>query len=546
MFSTIKAKFIINLAVASTSLLLTVIVAYMIAISSIRTIMEHDMDAVALALKESLEFIAKIDPKGYNDEALKERLHKLKVGKTGYVYLVNSKGDLLIHPKKEGKNILDTDYVSHIVQHKEGGTYEYVSKTTGQEKIAAFEYIPAWDAWIVPGANKADYFYQIEQHFILYFSLLLAVVISILTLLNYVTGKRVITNAKMLENVTYELSEGDGDLRKRLTASTHKDELSAIAQSINTFIAKMEQTVVDVKSSSYYQTSLANALTALTAELRAKTQQSDDISKNTMQNLNHVRTFLDENVQGIKELLEVNSENYRVIDATSLKLDHIVSKISETQESSEALNDDFSALIADMENLKSITSTIRDISEQTNLLALNAAIEAARAGEHGRGFAVVAEEVRALSERTHKAITEIDATISTIIQSTSSATEQIEANSSVVDVLVNDGEVIKSDFISMADSVQVSVDIGRKSEENIVQMQKDIVAIIEEVQYMAALSFENGDFIGEVDDIAASIHATDESIDEYLAFFKTKALENLKAYEKRKEQSVDVDDDIFF
>ncbi|CAI6150302.1 MAG: Putative methyl-accepting chemotaxis protein YoaH [uncultured Sulfurimonas sp.] len=56
---------------------------------------------------------------------------------------------------------------------------------------------------------------------------------------------------------------------------------------------------------------------------------------------------------------------------------------------------------------------IRDISEQTNLLALNAAIEAARAGEHGRGFVVV--EVRKLSERTNKAINEIDSSISILI-----------------------------------------------------------------------------------------------------------------------------------
>lgn len=58
---------------------------------------------------------------------------------------------------------------------------------------------------------------------------------------------------------------------------------------------------------------------------------------------------------------------------------------------------------------------IGSIARTVRLISLNARVEAARAGEAGHAFAVIASEIRALSERTETASTELEASIDAIL-----------------------------------------------------------------------------------------------------------------------------------
>lgn len=533
MFKTVKSKFILNLFMALFVLGITIVIAYRLAINSIHTIMVKDIETVAVSLEQTLNYVSEINPNAYKNEQFKDAIKKIKIGKTGYVFLMHSSGNLFIHKSHEGKSLSDTEYGKYILSHKEGGIHEYFSKTSGQMKIASFRYIPKWDAWIVPGVNKEDYFVDLNKQFLLYFSLIFLSSALLLGFINMTTGKNILNRIFQIKDVAVDLSKGDGDLKKRLPAGKTEDEFYFLSLDMNNFIEKIESMIIQIKQNSSYQTSLVSALAKLTGTLREKTIETDNTAKRTMNNLNTIRTVLNQNVDESKQILDISLKSSDALKNTTGAIENIVSKISETAQSTQELNSEFKQIIGDIQSLKSITSTIRDISDKTNLLALNAAIEAARAGEHGRGFAVVAEEVRGLSEQTNKAIAQIESSISILVQSMNMATTKIDDNGEIVSDLTKEGDHVQGSFHAINAIINESVDISKISQKSMAVMQDKIISIIEEIQFMSALAFENGNFINEVDDIAESITSTEKEIDTQLGFFKTAQYDSSRKYIKK-------------
>jgi methyl-accepting chemotaxis protein len=128
----------------------------------------------------------------------------------------------------------------------------------------------------------------------------------------------------------------------------------------------------------------------------------------------------------------------------------------------------------------------------------------------------------------------------------SSATQKIEDNSTIVNDLVDEGEEVKENFTLIDNAINQNVRISKGSLASIVEMNQDIVSIIEQIQYMSALSFENGGFINEVDDIALEIKQTDSEIDKRLKFFRLSKEPKIKVYESKRIQTDEVDEDMFF
>ncbi len=181
------------------------------------------------------------------------------------------------------------------------------------------------------------------------------------------------------------LRDGDGDLTFRLP-QMGGDEIGKMAESINGFVARMQEVMSKVKSS-------VSALSTAAAEVNASAQSLSQGSTEQAASVEQTSASLEEMNSSIKR----SAENAVTTDSLAAKA------AAQADDSGRAMAETVTA----MRDIAERISVVEDIAYKTNLLALNAAIEAARAGQHGKGFAVVADEVRKLAERSQVSAQEI-------------------------------------------------------------------------------------------------------------------------------------------
>jgi methyl-accepting chemotaxis protein len=96
---------------------------------------------------------------------IREYLRSRKILKTGYFYILNSEGKFILHPSKEGENVLHTNdadgkpIFENIISQKTGILrYRWLNTETHQvqSKLAIFRYFPEMDWYVSASLNVEE------------------------------------------------------------------------------------------------------------------------------------------------------------------------------------------------------------------------------------------------------------------------------------------------------------------------------------------------------------------------------------------------------
>jgi methyl-accepting chemotaxis protein len=471
------------------------------------------------------------------------------LGSTGYSFMTNLQGVIVSHrdvdlvknqfnPLQEADNPLYhslAEMLQEALGEKSGSAvYTY------QGRRIVVGYAPVPDRpWIIFVAMERDELMARTHRLIWQASLIAVALVLISMFIAALIGRSISTPVSHLAYALQDISEGEGDLTRRLDLQS-RDEIGDLARYFNITFDKIknlvsliharaaslneigEQLSVNMTETASTINQIAVSIWNINGEVRGQTASigtaNEEMSRITSgidrlneqveqqtgavnQSSGEIEELLT-SIQGVRDTLTENARNVQTLAEASGIGRGGLQEVAE----------DIREIARESEGLLEINAVMQNIAGQTNLLSMNAAIEAAHAGEAGKGFAVVAEEIRNLAESSaeqSKTVSAVLKKIKTAIDAITHATEDVlnkfEAIDSGVKTVENQETRIREAMEEQGkksrhilDEVSRLRDLTGRVRETSGQMRLGSHAVMQESRGLEASSTEISNGMGEI------------------------------------------------
>jgi len=214
--------------------------------------------------------------------SFREEIKRIRVGDTGYAYIIDSKGVLQVHPAKEGENILHStdskgfEYIRALIgdaaKLKEGevGTSRYywlnseLGETRPRQKVVKFAYFKPRD-WIIMAGSYENEIYKAPQKMQRFILMVVFVSVGLVFVLIIAFSKLLTGPIRELTEVTRKMSQRD--LPQSIVVRTG-DEIGLLGNSFNRMIEQIQN----------YTSNLEQIVDTRTRELKMSREKYRDLS----------------------------------------------------------------------------------------------------------------------------------------------------------------------------------------------------------------------------------------------------------------------------